>query len=73
MNLRTAVIVIGAALIMLGVAWPYLAKAMPFLLNLPGNLSYRGKHFSFYFPLTLSIILSLVLTGLLYLISKFSR
>jgi hypothetical protein len=60
-------------LILLGIAWPYLAKALPFLMNLPGNFAYRGKNFSFYFPITLSIILSLVLTGVLYLISKLSH
>jgi hypothetical protein len=73
MNLRISAIVIGAALILLGIAWPYLAKALPFLVNLPGNFAYKGKNFSFYFPLTLSIILSLVLTGVLYLISKLSH
>ena len=73
MNPRITVIVIGVSLILLGIAWPYLAKALPFLANLPGNFAYRGKNFSFYFPLTLSIILSLVLTGVLYLISKFSH
>ena len=73
MNLRILVIAIGIVLLVLGLLWPYLAKALPFLMNLPGNFAYRGKHFSFYFPLTLSIILSLVLTAILYIVSKISQ
>ena len=72
-GMRIYIIAIGMMILAVGIAWPYLAKALPFLVNLPGNFAYRGKNFSFYFPLTLSIILSLVLTGILYLISKFSH
>ena len=71
--MRIYIIAIGVLLMAVGIAWPYLAKALPFLMNLPGNFAYKGKSFSFYFPLTLSIILSLVLTGIVYLISKFGN
>lgn len=71
--MRIYIIAIGVLLVVVGLAWPYLAKALPFLMSLPGNFAYRGKHFSFHFPLTLSIILSLVLTAILYIISKLSR
>jgi len=39
--------------------------------RLPGALSYRGKHVSFFFPLGTSILLSLILSLILYLISRF--
>jgi len=39
--------------------------------RLPGDLSYRGKHVSFFFPLGTSILLSLILSLILYLISRF--
>jgi len=71
--MRLYIIAIGILLVAVGLAWPYLAKAIPFLMNLPGNFAYRGKNVSFHFPLTLSIILSLILTGILYLISKFGN
>ena len=41
--------------------------------RLPGDLSFKGKNVSVYFPLGTSILVSLVLSGLLYLISRFRR
>ena len=41
--------------------------------KLPGDFSYKGKHVAVYFPLATSIVVSLVLSGVLYLISRFRR
>lgn len=41
--------------------------------RLPGDLSYRGKNFSFYFPLASSILISVVLSLAFYLLSRFRR
>lgn len=41
--------------------------------RLPGDVSYKGKNVSFYFPLGTSILISVVLSVLLYLISRFRR
>ncbi|HKF20808.1 MAG TPA: DUF2905 domain-containing protein [Candidatus Angelobacter sp.] len=38
--------------------------------RLPGDIVYRGKHTTFYFPLATSIILSIVLTLVLWLLSR---
>jgi len=38
--------------------------------RLPGDILYRGKHTTFYFPLATSILLSVVLSVILYLISR---
>jgi Protein of unknown function (DUF2905) len=38
--------------------------------RLPGDIVYRGKHTTFYFPLTTSILLSVVLSVILYLAGK---
>jgi hypothetical protein len=38
--------------------------------RLPGDILYRGKHTTFYFPLATSILLSIVLSLVLYLIGK---
>lgn len=38
--------------------------------KLPGDFSYRGKNFSFYFPLGTSILISLLLTLLFWLFRK---
>ena len=41
--------------------------------RLPGDLSFKGKNVSVYFPLGTSILVSVVLSGVLYLISRFRR
>lgn len=41
--------------------------------RLPGDLSYRGKGFSIFAPLGTSLLLSVVLSLLLYVISRIRR
>ncbi len=41
--------------------------------RLPGDISYRGRNLSVYFPLGTSILLSVVLTLIFYLLSRFRR
>ena len=41
--------------------------------RLPGDIAYRGKHVSFFFPLGTSILLSVLLSAVLYLLSRFHR
>ena len=41
--------------------------------RLPGDISYRGKNMSVYFPLGTSILLSIVLSIVFYLLSRFRR
>lgn len=43
---------------------------IPFLGRLPGDIVVRRENFTFYFPLATSIILSLVLTLLVYLFRR---
>jgi len=58
-------IILGAALIVLGVAWPWLARLG--LGRLPGDIHVERDGFSFYFPITTSIVVSLVLSLILWL------
>ncbi len=62
--LGAAIFIIGAALILFG-------KTNIPLGRLPGDIIYRGKHTTFYFPLATSIVLSIVLSLLLYVIGRF--
>jgi len=57
--LGAAIFIIGAALILFG-------KTNIPLGRLPGDIIYRGKHTTFYFPLATSIVLSIVLWLLLW-------
>jgi hypothetical protein len=41
--------------------------------RLPGDFAYRGKNVSVFFPLGTSILISVVLSILLYVISRFRR
>jgi hypothetical protein len=41
--------------------------------RLPGDMAYRGKHVSVYFPLGTSILISIVLSILFYLFSHLRR
>jgi hypothetical protein len=58
--------VIGAALMLAG------RFGLP-LGRLPGDIAYRGKHVSLYFPLGTSILISIVLSVLFYLWSHLRR
>jgi hypothetical protein len=41
--------------------------------RLPGDFSFRGRNVSFYFPLGTAILISIVLSVLFYLFSRFRR
>ncbi len=41
--------------------------------RLPGDFSYKGKNATFYFPLGTSIAISVILSMIVYIISRFRR
>lgn len=65
--------VIGALLIIVGLVVTLLGKTGLPLGRLPGDIVYRGKNTVFYFPLATSILLSVVLSLLLYFVSRLRR
>jgi hypothetical protein len=62
--LSVVVAAIGLTLVLLG------RTNLP-IGRLPGDIVYRGKHTTFYFPLVTSILLSVVLSVIFYLIGRF--
>lgn len=71
-QLGKLLVILGLALAGLGaLLWlgPKLG-IMGWLGKLPGDFSYRGKNFSFYFPLGTSILISLLLTLIFWLFRK---
>ena len=60
----------GVILLVLGALFLALGRTSLPLGRLPGDILYRGKRTTFYFPLATSIILSLVLSVVLYVISR---
>ncbi len=66
LGLGLLIALLGAVLLLAGRA------GLP-LGRLPGDIAYKGKNFSFYFPLGTCILLSILLSAILYLISRFRR
>jgi uncharacterized protein HemY len=48
-----------------------LFQKTPFLGKLPGDILIKKENFTFYFPLATSIIISIIISLILYLIGKF--
>lgn len=66
-------ILFGIVLLVLGLVLVGLGRTHLPLGRLPGDILYRGKHTTFYFPLATSILLSVVLSLVLYVISRMRR
>lgn len=61
----------GALLLVLGALLFLFGGRVSFPIGrLPGDILYRGKNTTFYFPLTTSILLSVVLSLVLYVVGK---
>ena len=73
LNLGRAIIVLGAVLIAVGLLLVLLGRTGLPIGRLPGDIIYRRRNFSFYFPLTTSILLSIVLSLVLYFLSRMHR
>jgi len=66
-------VILGVALLVIGGIVMLLGRSGLSLGRLPGDILYRGKNTTFYFPLATSILLSVVLSAIMFLISRFKR
>ncbi len=66
--MQKLLIALGVALVLLGVLWPWLAR-LP-LFHLPGDIVIERENFRFYFPITTSILISVLLTLLFWLLRR---
>ncbi len=62
-------IVLGIILIVVGIAFLFGDK-IPYIGKLPGDIYIKKERFSFYFPITTSIIISITLTILFSIFRK---
>ena len=67
-NVSRTLITIGIILVLLGLLWPWLSRLG--LGQLPGDIHIKREGFDFYFPLTTSIVVSLLLSLLFWLFRK---
>jgi hypothetical protein len=61
-------VILGVALVVLGLAWPWIERLG--LGRLPGDFRIEREGFSFYFPLTTSIIVSLAASLIIWLLRR---
>jgi Protein of unknown function (DUF2905) len=72
-DLGKILIGLGAFLLAAGLVLVLLGRTNLPLGRLPGDILYRGKNTTFYFPLATSILLSVVLSIVFYVISRIRR
>jgi hypothetical protein len=72
-ELGRAILGLGLLLVLIGGVLMLAARFGLPLGRLPGDIAYRGKNISFYFPLGTSILISVVLSLLFYLFSHLRR
>jgi hypothetical protein len=66
--MQRVLIVLGLILLAVGLLWPWLTKLG--LGRLPGDIRIERDGFGFYFPLTTGLIVSIVISVILWLLRK---
>ncbi|ACP23697.1 conserved hypothetical protein (plasmid) [Sinorhizobium fredii NGR234] len=61
-------IIIGLILVAVGVLWPWLARIG--FGRLPGDIMIVRENFTIYIPITSGVIFSVLLTAVLWLVSR---
>jgi Protein of unknown function (DUF2905) len=72
-DLGRVLVFVGGLLLVLGLVLILAGKVNLPIGRLPGDVVYRGKHTTFYFPLMTSILLSLILSLVLYVVNRMHR
>ena len=66
--MQKALIIVGIAIVLVGIGWPWISK-LP-LGRLPGDIVINRENFRFYFPLTTMILVSVLLSALIWLLRR---
>jgi hypothetical protein len=72
MNSETGkyIILIGVLIIIIGLIVYFFHDKLNWVGRLPGDIRVEKENFKFYFPITTMILMSLVITGLIWIIRK---
>jgi hypothetical protein len=68
MDISRFLILLGVVILAAGLLWPFLSKLG--LGRLPGDIVIRGENYTFYFPLVTGLLVSLVLSAILWLLGR---
>ena len=66
--MQRTLILLGLAIVALGVLWPVLTRIG--LGRLPGDIVVERSNFSFYFPLATCVLVSIVLSVVFWLVNR---
>jgi hypothetical protein len=69
-DLGKVLVLLGGVIVLVGFGMVLAGRANFPLGRLPGDLVYRGKNTTFYFPLATSIVISVVLSVLMYVVGR---
>ena len=69
-DLGRMLVILGVIILVVGLILILAGKANLPIGRLPGDIVYRGKNTTFYFPLATSILLSVVLSLVLYFVNR---
>jgi hypothetical protein len=72
-DLGKLLVLLGGIVVIVGLALILLGRTNLPIGRLPGDIIYRGKNTTFYFPLATSIVVSVVLSILLYVIARIRK
>jgi hypothetical protein len=72
-DLGKLLMVVGIVLLVAGVVVVVLGRTNLPVGRLPGDLIYRGRNATFYFPLATSLLVSLLLSIVLYVVGRWRR
>jgi hypothetical protein len=71
-NPASVLVIVGALITGIGLVW-LLAPSISWLGKLPGDIAFERENFRLCFPLTTCVLLSLVLTGIMWLARYLTR
>lgn len=63
-------VLMGGLIVLVGIVLMF-SDRIPFLGKLPGDISIKRDNFQFYFPITTGIILSLLVSLILWIVSQY--
>ncbi len=69
MDFGRILIIIGIVFVVIGILWTF-ASRIPWIGRLPGDIFVRRGNFTFYFPLMTGILISILVSLLLYFLRK---